>query len=135
MNILFIEDNIEISNLAGGLLLGHNITVAPTLFNARICLLKDPGHESFDAVILDLDMARKDLPKNLQDKEGFPGYIFYENILKNYDKLYKNTIFLTGFDMIIKKQLPDVFNTLNVVSKDDNDTVKALLDYLKDMKM
>jgi len=134
MNVLFIEDDIEIINLTKSLLFGHEITPSPTFFNARFCLEINPGCDTFGAVIIDLTMPVEDLPEDLQELDGLPGFIFYENILKNYPKLYKNTIFLTGFSNRLKDQIgEEKYNKLRVVRKRNDDTAKVIRAYLKDM--
>jgi len=136
MNILFIEDNSEISELKGGLLFRHKVTRSTTLFNARFCLEKDPGYAAFDAVILDLDMPRGDLPKEFHKEEKLPGYIFYERILKKYEKLYNNTIFLTGYAGKLAEQiLKAEYDKLRIVNKDDNDTAKIIMELLNGMNI
>ena len=140
MNILFIEDNCEISELKKEHFPGCQVTVAYTLFSARFCLEKDPGADAFDAIIFDVNMPFEDLPQDLQDmltedEKELPGYVFYEKILKvKYPKLYKNTIFYTGFVKRLKEKVgEDRFKTLRIVSKDNNRTSKDISEYLRKM--
>ena len=129
--ILFIDDSAEMRPFAEGLRIKHvKIDWAGNFYDARDSLAYEPGAKNYDAIILDLHMPTKGLPKDKETfqlaNKVFSGWAFYKYVLDSYPILQKKTIFLTGVPENFKDRIGEEhFSELNVIQKGSNNVEDA----------
>jgi hypothetical protein len=134
--ILIIEDSYSFANHAAVLIERYkkeNIRWTNSIRNAMSFITKDPGHEAFTAVILDLDMPDDGLPEEaLEDAHNlFEGYAFYTHILHVSPRLQERTVFFTANGEELQKKLGnDKYSELTVINKDSTKAIDALMAFL-----
>jgi len=125
--ILFIDDSTNMGYFYEGLKSENIETLwSGNFHDARYALAIDPGERFFQAIILDLHMSTKGLPReekvlDLAEKV-YSGWVFYEYVLKDYPDLKDKTIFLSGFPENFEEKIGrEEYSKLNIVRKGPND--------------
>jgi len=131
MKILFLEDNVSTGKLGEWLINGgYQVDRAQNFIDA--CDYLESGKQ-YNAAIVDLDMHRGFLPPDLisVDKENYPGWVFYEHVLRTIEPLSKRTIILSALVFTFKENLPKGYNGECLISKQDPTFHKKVIEQLK----
>ena len=132
MKVLFIEDNYFASKLSEWIKdYGFTILSAENLLDAEK-LLETQG--PFDAAIVDLDLDKRYLPRELQQyaRTEYAGWVYYKHVLRKIPPLDRNAIIVSAFLPYFKASLPgDEYDSLILIDKADSQYHKQVLNSLK----
>lgn len=134
MNILFVEDSESAAKFKTVLeiKMGHRVEWINNVADAEEYLLHSSDRQ-YDAVILDLDVSNRYLPRRLREeartKDIFAGWLFYKYILP--DKWKQKTIIFSGFLHLLSEKIEkEEYDELMIVDKNDADREATLGKYL-----
>jgi len=121
--ILLVEDESGITDLVYNLkVIGYEMKWVSNIYDAVYYITKKPGHETFNAIILDWSMSPDGLPDEAMQtaRETYAGIAFYRHVLNISPRLQSRTIMLTGYAGM-KKTILDKYDIQDVTIIDKID--------------
>ena len=137
MRIILVEDDKNAKELAGSLRgKGHEVLWTSNVADAEWYINENKDDQSFDAIILDLNLNANFLDISLRSKchQKSVGWIFYENVLKKINHyLFEHTIFYTGYPDVYRRDYGEKADELRYVFKNDPNASKKIDDLLMEL--